>query len=422
MRNTLLYLAIFFNFTAVFSQDAAVTSLRYAYSSWKINKPQLDKYTLEYANKIEECKALKIANEAEIEALKIEKEKVRQELLKGSFCDQCNRSKSEIELAEKIPFMEHIKNVQGTPIPASPSIIKKRMDEFDSKIQALSFAVMTCEGDAFMINGKIATFTVYVESNVKTATQNVSSINSYLSKELSAIILEKNNAIVKINKMVKEVNDELASLELVGTTLDNLENQYDSEKNQLENNYKQKMNELTTEINNLNSQLEKEVQQEEKTRITGEIAVVKNTMYQSETEYQQSNQILVSNFESKKDELTGNIDSKLNSLVIKMNSEISSGKSNLQNLANNAAKIMNYHSTNIAYINKVIAEMKLDIFVSVSINFNSDRLLHTLSTAVSNTTVKSKIGNDLTNANNNLITCQSLIDDIESVRVRLVTK
>jgi hypothetical protein len=87
------------------------------------------------------------------------------------------RDPSEIELAEKIPFMEHIKNVQGTPIPASPSIIKKRMDEFDSKIQALSFAVMTCEGDAFMINGKITTYKVYVESNVKTATQNVASMS-----------------------------------------------------------------------------------------------------------------------------------------------------------------------------------------------------------------------------------------------------
>lgn len=422
MKQILLFITIFFSCANAFSQDAAVSSLRYAYSSWKTNKPLLDKYILEHANKIEECKALKIASEAEKERLITEKEKVRQELLKGSFCDQCNRSKSEIELAEKIPFMEHIKNVRGTPIPASPAIIKKRMDEFDSKIQALSFAVMTCEGDAFMINGKITTYKVYVESNVKTATQNVASMNSYLNKELSAIILEKNNVINKMNKMVKGTNDELASVENIGTALENLENKFNSDKKQLENNYKQKINELTTEINNLNSHLEKAEPQEEKTRITSEIATLNNNKYQSETEYQQSVQILVSNYEKGKNELTGNIDNKLNSLVNNMNSEINSGKSKLQDLANNSSKILNYYNTNISYINKVIAEMKLDIFVSVSINFNSDRLLHKISTAISNTTVKNKIGNDLLNANNNISTCQSLIDDIENVRVRLITK
>lgn len=410
-----------FCYTAVFSQDA-VSGLKYAYNSWKTNKPLLDKYIIEHTNKIEECKALKIANEAEVERLKIEKEKVRQELLKGSFCDQCNRSKSEIELAEKIPFMEHIKKVQGTPIPASPAIIKKRMDEFDSKIQALNYAVMTCEGDAFMLNGKITTYKVYVESNIKTATQNIASINYYLNKELSAAVLEKNNVIAQINKTVKETNDELSLTDNIGTSLNNLENKFSSDKNEMDNNYKQKISEQITEISNLNSQLDKAKQQEEKTRILNEISVLNSTKNQTETEHQQSVQALISTFEKEKNELTTSIDNKLNSLVSKMNSEINNGKNKLQNLANSSSKILNYYNTNIAYINKVIAEMKLDIFVSVSINFNSDRLLHKVSTSISNSVVKNKIGNDILNANNNIATCQSLVDDIENVRIRLITK
>ena len=421
MKKTIVFIFIFFCCKTAFSQDAAVSSLRYAYSSWKTNKPLLDKYVLEHANKVEECKALKIANEAEIERLKKEKEKVRQELLNGSFCDQCSRSKSEIEAAERIPFMEHIKNVRGTPIPAPSSVIKKRMDEFDSKIQALSYAVMTCEGDAFMLNGKITTYKVYVESNIKTATQNIASINGYINKELSAIIQEKNNVIAKINKAVKETNDELASTDNMGTSLDDLERKFNSDKKQLDDNYKEKISELGTEITNLNSQFEK-AEEEEKTRISNEISVLNNTKNQTETGYLQSVKILLSNFEKEKNEQTGNIDNKVNSLVSKMNSEISSGKSKLQDLANNSSRILNYYNTNITYINKVIAEMKLDIFISVGINFNSDRLLHKISTTISNSVVKNKIGNDLINANSNINTCQSLVDDIENVRIRLITK
>lgn len=422
MKNAILVISIFFCFTSAFSQDPAITSLKYAYSSWKINKPLFDKYTIEYANKIEECKALKITNEAKIETLKIEKEKVRQELLKGSFCNQCDRSKSEIELEEKIPFMEHIKNVEGTPVPASAAIIKKRMDEFDSKIQALSFAVMTCDGDAFMINGKITTHKVYVESNVKSATQHVMSINSYLNKELSAIILGKNNAISNINQTVKETNDGLISVNNIGTIMDNLENKFNSDKLQLDFSFIQKTNDLTREINDLNSQLEVEELQEEKTRINSEITTLKNNKFQSETEYQQSFQLLVSNFEKEKIELEENLDNKLNSLIGKANMVINNGEIKLQDLANSSSKILNYYTTNIAYINKVISEMKLDVFVSISINFNSDRLLHSISTTISNTIVKNKSENNLINANNDISTCQSFVDDIENVRIRFTAK
>lgn len=422
MKKTLFLILCCFFCTTAFSQDAAVSSLKYAYNSWKTNKPLLDKYIIEHANKIEECKALKIANEAEIERLKIEKEKVRQELLKGSFCDQCNRSKSEIEAAERIPFMEHIKNVNGTPIPASNAIIKKRMDEFDSKIQALSYAVMTCEGDAFMLNGKITTYKVYVESNIKTATQNIASMNAYLNKELSAVILEKNNVISKINKAVIETNNELASTDNAGTSLDNLERKFNADKKQLDDNYKQKLSELATEISSLNSKLERTEEQEDKTRISNEISVVKNTKDQTETAYNQSIQVLTSNFEKEKHELTETMDNNLNSIISKINSKISSEKNKLQDLANGSSKILNYYNTNSTYINKVIAEMKLDIFISVGINFNSDRLFHKISTNLSNREVKNKIGNDLINTNSNISTCQSLVDDIENVRLKLISK
>jgi len=412
---------IFF-YTAVFSQDAAVTSLRYAHSSWKTNKPLLDKYVMDYLKKMEECKALKITNEAEKERLLIEKEKVRQELLRGSFCNKCDRSKSEIELAERIPFMQHIQTVSGTPVPASAAVIKKRMDEFDSKIQALGYAVMTCEGDAFMINGKITTYKIYVDSNVKTASQNIMSINSFINKELAAIIFKKNNVIAKMNKVVKESNDEFPILNNLGTNLDNAASKFNLNKKKLDETFSQKITEIDTEIAALKSQLEKAEKQEDKTKITNEIGTLTNNKYPIETLYRESSQVLLSDFEKEKTELTQHIDNQLNSRVNKINSEIGDGKSKLQDLANSSSKLLNYYTTNIAYINKVIAEMKLDVFAAVNINFNSDRLLHKIAASISNMIVKTKIGNDLVNANNTIATCQSLVDDIENVKVQLISK
>jgi len=66
--------------------------------------------------------------------------------------------------------------------------------------------------------------------------------------------------------------------------------------------------------------------------------------------------------------------------------------------------------------------MKLDVFAAVNINFNSDRLLHKIAASISNMIVKTKIGNDLVNANNTIATCQSLVDDIENVKVQLISK
>lgn len=404
-----------------FSQDAAINSLRNAYSSWKNNKPLLEKYILEYSNKLEACKTLKKANEAEIEALKIEKERVRQELLKGSFCDKCNRSKSEIELADKIPFLEHIKNVQGTPIPASPAIIKNRMDEFDTKIQALSYAVMTCDGDAFMLNGKVANYKVYVESNVKTASQNIISINSYLNKELSTIITEKNNLISKLNGMVVETNIDLTSIDHIGENLEIIENKFNLDKKQTINLFEQKIRKLEIEISNIKSQLEKvELQEEEKISITNELGSLNNTKYLTETEYNRLIQNLDSNFEIEKNKLIGDIDNKLNSLLKKINGEINNTKSSLQSLANQVSKILNYRNTNISFINKVISEMKLDYFIAINNNFNSDKLLYTISNVNTNALIKSKIGNNIINSNNSINNCQSLVNDIENTRIGLV--
>lgn len=418
MKNIFLLISFFLFGICSFSQDAS--GLRFAYNSWRSNKPLLDKYTAEYASKVAECKALKIANEKEIERLEAEKERVRKELLNGSFCDQCNRSKSEIEAADRIPFLEHIKNVRGTAIPAPASVIKKRMDEFDDKIRSLSYAVMTCEGDAFMLNGKIKTYTVYVESNIKTAAQNVMAINAYLSKELSDIILEKNNAVAALNKLITEVNSELPSIGNTGTELSNIESRFEAAKKQLEYTCAEKVKELNTGISTLQDQLGKEQQETEKTRLSNEIASLNNSKSQTERECQQSRQDLTYNYNKEKNEAAGRISSQAGALTAKISNGIRNEQNKLQSLANRSAQLLASYNTNIAFINKVIAEMKLDRSVAVSVSINSDRLLHRISISDLNGWVSNNIGSDLQNANNDIASCQSLIDNIENVRIKLI--
>lgn len=68
----------------------------------------------------------------------IEEKKVAlEEFREGWFCSKCKRSKSEIEKAEGISFEDHLKKVNGEPVPATEEQINEKSAEFNQKISGL---------------------------------------------------------------------------------------------------------------------------------------------------------------------------------------------------------------------------------------------------------------------------------------------
>jgi chromosome segregation ATPase len=55
------------------------------------------------------------------------------ELRLGLYCDQCWRTKTEIEKQEHVPFAQHLKNVNGQPVAAPPEKIAEKEQKCDDK-------------------------------------------------------------------------------------------------------------------------------------------------------------------------------------------------------------------------------------------------------------------------------------------------
>lgn len=59
------------------------------------------------------------------------------EMMQGMYCSKCKRSKSEIERAERLPFSQHLEEVNGVGQPAPISLIKSREKDYLDKIADL---------------------------------------------------------------------------------------------------------------------------------------------------------------------------------------------------------------------------------------------------------------------------------------------
>jgi len=76
-------------------------------------------------------------------ALQAEKERVLLELLSGSFCSKCERSATEIERVEEKPFAQHLQDVSGERRSASPELIERKVNEYDTRLGRLETEIRT---------------------------------------------------------------------------------------------------------------------------------------------------------------------------------------------------------------------------------------------------------------------------------------
>lgn len=79
-----------------------------------------------------------------IQQLEREKERAVEEVRQGLFCSKCERSKSEIERAERVSFSQHLQNVKGTAI-ARPGLLAEKASFYDRQIAALQKQIADLE-------------------------------------------------------------------------------------------------------------------------------------------------------------------------------------------------------------------------------------------------------------------------------------
>lgn len=101
--------------------------------------------------------------------LNSEKTTAINQLKQGKFCSQCNRTAIEIEKSENISFKQHLINVNGKEIPASPEVIKQKEDEYNQKLKDFDSQIyairLRCKENTVTQNKNL-------DNNVNTSIQN----------------------------------------------------------------------------------------------------------------------------------------------------------------------------------------------------------------------------------------------------------
>lgn len=65
------------------------------------------------------------------------------ELKSGDYCSLCFRTATEIESDEKIPFQQHLQNVNGKAIPASSAAILEKANDYNDRLREINFRIYT---------------------------------------------------------------------------------------------------------------------------------------------------------------------------------------------------------------------------------------------------------------------------------------
>ena len=79
---------------------------------------------------------------------KLRKSEALNELRSGLYCDQCSRTKTEIETQENISFYSHLTQVNGTAVAASPELIAKKEAQFDAEIKKIEDEIIAFQNEA----------------------------------------------------------------------------------------------------------------------------------------------------------------------------------------------------------------------------------------------------------------------------------
>lgn len=115
----------------------------------ELNRKRMDSYAAENDKLLELKKQLA--------DLRAEKSRARYELQNGYYCSKCNTPKSEFE-ARGESFERHLASVSGRAVPADPSVIKSKMEEYDRRIAAKEAAVKKFELEENEFSRKRADF------------------------------------------------------------------------------------------------------------------------------------------------------------------------------------------------------------------------------------------------------------------------
>lgn len=79
---------------------------------------------------------------------KLRKSEALNELRSGLYCDQCSRTKTEIETQENISFYSHLTQVNGTAVAASPELIAQKEAQFDAEIKKIEDEITAFQSEA----------------------------------------------------------------------------------------------------------------------------------------------------------------------------------------------------------------------------------------------------------------------------------
>lgn len=115
----------------------------------ELNRKRMDSYAAE-GDKLAELKK-------QLADLRAEKARALYELQNGYYCSKCNTPKSEFE-ARGESFERHLASVSGRAVPASPEVVKAKMDEYDRRIAAKEAAVKKFELEENEFSKKRADF------------------------------------------------------------------------------------------------------------------------------------------------------------------------------------------------------------------------------------------------------------------------
>lgn len=95
------------------------------------------------------------------------RELVRIEYQSGSFCSQCNRSASEIEAADHTTFDQHLLEVHGHRVPATPQQLDEKMKAYDAETDADHDAMWAAQRRVKALEDHVASSTAAVEQAFK---------------------------------------------------------------------------------------------------------------------------------------------------------------------------------------------------------------------------------------------------------------
>lgn len=349
-------------FTSTFitiGQIPSIPALKNAYYSWKRNKPLLIEAQAELAQKNSDLNAAEKNNIIKIESLRREKEKVRQEMLQGYYCDQCNKSKTEIEAGGK-SFEQHLIDVNGKRIPASQSIINARMAEFDQKIADLEYEITKLKSDVFMLDGKVNNYKAFVSSNISAANKCVNDINSYLSNNIEKFISSKNIESTELSSITTDVNSRIVNINEKCNGLKILNDNLKRTKNKLNQEYKGKLSTLQRDSMMFISKL------------SNDSAVNKKNedFYMQRQQIENSHlaelNILNEEYSSKKKKLEEDLALNLN--IIDSNvSKCLTHKTHLLKISEDFIKLKNDYISNENIIKTIISEMNLESTIVISL-------------------------------------------------------